>query len=227
MLALMDKPPTDWDRVAKNIEDRVLGALLLLLAALVMALVALRGTPQQQRPHLVQAAPLTASTTSWSSVLKFRSMYTDADRRLRRQSSSPGTTPRVTPRRPLHPQDQPRRAAAAHQRRQWARCRSWVRVRTRPRPRPNPTLPGSSSTTTTPAIGMKPGVTGWAQINGWRGETDTHEKIQRRVEADLLLHRQLVGAVRPLHHRHDAAGAVVAQERLLRAAMARAAHCHR
>jgi lipopolysaccharide/colanic/teichoic acid biosynthesis glycosyltransferase len=32
---------------------------------------------------------------------------------------------------------------------------------------------------------MKPGVTGWAQINGWRGETDTHEKIQRRVEADL------------------------------------------
>ncbi len=32
---------------------------------------------------------------------------------------------------------------------------------------------------------MKPGVTGWAQINGWRGETDTHEKIQRRVESDL------------------------------------------
>ncbi len=32
---------------------------------------------------------------------------------------------------------------------------------------------------------VKPGVTGWAQINGWRGETDTHEKIQRRVEADL------------------------------------------
>jgi len=32
---------------------------------------------------------------------------------------------------------------------------------------------------------VKPGVTGWAQINGWRGETDTHEKIQRRVESDL------------------------------------------
>ncbi len=32
---------------------------------------------------------------------------------------------------------------------------------------------------------VKPGVTGWAQVNGWRGETDTHEKIQRRVEADL------------------------------------------
>ena len=32
---------------------------------------------------------------------------------------------------------------------------------------------------------VKPGITGWAQINGWRGETDTHEKIQRRVEHDL------------------------------------------
>ncbi|WP_296570637.1 undecaprenyl-phosphate glucose phosphotransferase [Phreatobacter sp.] len=32
---------------------------------------------------------------------------------------------------------------------------------------------------------VKPGITGWAQINGWRGETDTPEKIQRRVEHDL------------------------------------------
>jgi lipopolysaccharide/colanic/teichoic acid biosynthesis glycosyltransferase len=32
---------------------------------------------------------------------------------------------------------------------------------------------------------VKPGITGWAQINGWRGETDTDEKIQRRVEHDL------------------------------------------
>jgi Undecaprenyl-phosphate glucose phosphotransferase len=32
---------------------------------------------------------------------------------------------------------------------------------------------------------VKPGITGWAQVNGWRGETDTEEKIQRRVEHDL------------------------------------------
>ena len=32
---------------------------------------------------------------------------------------------------------------------------------------------------------VKPGITGWAQVNGWRGETDTFEKIQRRVEYDL------------------------------------------
>jgi Undecaprenyl-phosphate glucose phosphotransferase len=32
---------------------------------------------------------------------------------------------------------------------------------------------------------VRPGITGWAQINGWRGETDTPEKIQNRVQYDL------------------------------------------
>ena len=32
---------------------------------------------------------------------------------------------------------------------------------------------------------VKPGITGWAQINGWRGETDTLDKMEKRVEYDL------------------------------------------
>lgn len=32
---------------------------------------------------------------------------------------------------------------------------------------------------------MKPGITGWAQVNGYRGETDTLEKMEKRVEYDL------------------------------------------
>ena len=32
---------------------------------------------------------------------------------------------------------------------------------------------------------VKPGITGWAQIHGWRGVTDTVEKLQKRVEHDL------------------------------------------
>jgi putative colanic acid biosysnthesis UDP-glucose lipid carrier transferase len=32
---------------------------------------------------------------------------------------------------------------------------------------------------------VRPGITGWAQVNGHRGETDTVEKMQARVEYDL------------------------------------------
>ena len=32
---------------------------------------------------------------------------------------------------------------------------------------------------------VKPGITGWAQVNGWRGETDTLEKMIQRVAHDI------------------------------------------
>jgi lipopolysaccharide/colanic/teichoic acid biosynthesis glycosyltransferase len=32
---------------------------------------------------------------------------------------------------------------------------------------------------------VKPGITGWAQVNGWRGETEIVEQITKRVEHDL------------------------------------------
>ncbi|MBU2870029.1 undecaprenyl-phosphate glucose phosphotransferase [Colwellia sp. E2M01] len=32
---------------------------------------------------------------------------------------------------------------------------------------------------------IKPGITGWAQINGWRGETDTIDKMEMRIKYDL------------------------------------------
>lgn len=32
---------------------------------------------------------------------------------------------------------------------------------------------------------VKPGITGWAQVNGWRGETDTVDKMEMRIRFDL------------------------------------------
>ena len=37
---------------------------------------------------------------------------------------------------------------------------------------------------------VRPGLTGWAQVNGWRGETDTLDKMEKRVEYDLDYLRQ-------------------------------------
>jgi lipopolysaccharide/colanic/teichoic acid biosynthesis glycosyltransferase len=32
---------------------------------------------------------------------------------------------------------------------------------------------------------VRPGLTGWAQVHGWRGETDTEEKMRQRIQHDL------------------------------------------
>ena len=32
---------------------------------------------------------------------------------------------------------------------------------------------------------IKPGITGWAQVNGFRGETNTLEQMEKRVEYDI------------------------------------------
>lgn len=37
---------------------------------------------------------------------------------------------------------------------------------------------------------VKPGITGWAQVNGWRGETDTLDKMEQRVKFDIDYLRQ-------------------------------------
>ncbi len=33
---------------------------------------------------------------------------------------------------------------------------------------------------------VRPGITGWAQVKGWRGDTTTIEKAQKRIECDLF-----------------------------------------
>ena len=42
---------------------------------------------------------------------------------------------------------------------------------------------------------IKPGITGWAQINGWRGETDTLEKMEKTRRVRPALYSSLVAAV--------------------------------
>ncbi|HED17707.1 MAG TPA: undecaprenyl-phosphate glucose phosphotransferase, partial [Gammaproteobacteria bacterium] len=32
---------------------------------------------------------------------------------------------------------------------------------------------------------VRPGITGWAQVNGWRGETETQDKMEERIQCDL------------------------------------------
>ena len=182
MLAAMDRPLTDWDRAIKNLEDRILGAMILLLAAPVMALVALAVRLDSKGPVLFKQRRF-GFNNELIEIYKFRSMYSDmADAAAAKLVTR--DDPRVT------------RVGRFIRRTSLDELPQLFNVlkgeMSLVGPRPHATEAKADADLYQSIVAgyyarhrMKPGVTGWAQINGWRGETDTHEKIQRRVELDL------------------------------------------
>ena len=184
VLDVVDKPITDWDVVMKWLFDQVVGSLLLLLRFAAHADHRDRHQARQPRPDFLQAEALRLQQRADRGL----QVPLDVRGQVRRHGLQAGAAQRPArhPGRRLHPQDLARRAAAAHQRRVQGQP-----VAGRPAPARDPRQGRRTASTTrrstaiSRAIACKPGITGWAQINGWRGETDTHEKIQRRVEHDL------------------------------------------
>ena len=182
MLAVMDKPLSDWDRVMKNVEDRVLGGLLLLLAAPVMALVAIALRLDSKGPIFFRQRRY-GFNNEMIEVYKFRSMYVDkldatASRLVTRDDPRVTRVGRFIRRTSLDELPQLFNVLRGQM--------SLVG------PRPHATGARAERDLYEDVVQeyfarhrVKPGVTGWAQVSGWRGETDTHEKLQRRVEHDL------------------------------------------
>ncbi|SFV38621.1 undecaprenyl-phosphate glucose phosphotransferase [Hyphomicrobium facile] len=182
MLAVMDKPLSDWDRVLKNVEDRVLAALLLLLVSPIMALVALAVRLDSKGPIFFRQKRY-GFNSEVIEVLKFRSMYVEMQDDTASKQVTRGD-PRVTP------------VGRFIRRTSLDELPQLINVlkgeMSLVGPRPHATGAKAERDLYENVVQgyfarhrMKPGVTGWAQINGWRGETDTHEKLVRRVEHDL------------------------------------------
>ena len=180
VLDVYDRPITDWDVVMKWLFDKTVGGLALLLLSPVMLLVALAIKLDSRGPVLFKQKRY-GFNNELIEVYKFRSMYTD---------KSDATAAKLVTK------DDPRvgriiRKTSLDELPQLFNV-LFVGNLSLVGPRPHAVNAKAEEQRYDEAVDgyfarhrVKPGITGWAQINGWRGETDTHEKIQKRVEHDL------------------------------------------
>ncbi len=183
VLDVLDQPITDWDVVMKWLFDKVVGGLALLALSPVMALVALAVRLDSRGPALFKQKRY-GFNNELIEVYKFRSMYTE---------KSDATASKLVTK------DDPRVTRVGRFIRKTSLDELpqlfnvvFVGNLSLVGPRPHAVHAKAEEKLYDEAVDgyfarhrVKPGITGWAQINGWRGETDTHEKIQRRVEHDL------------------------------------------
>jgi Undecaprenyl-phosphate glucose phosphotransferase len=182
-LDVIDKPIADWDVVAKFLFDRLLGGLLLILALPIMALVALAVRLDSKGPALFKQRRF-GFNNELIEVYKFRSMYTDKTDSNAARLVTKGD-PRVT------------RVGRFIRKTSLDELPQLFNVAVRGNlslvgPRPHAVQAKAEDRLYEQVVDgyfarhkVKPGITGWAQISGWRGETDTAEKIQQRVDHDL------------------------------------------
>jgi len=181
-LALFDKPLSDWNAFLKAAEDRVLGTLLLIGLSPIMALVALAVKLDSKGPVLFRQNRY-GFNNELIGVYKFRSMYTDMADANASKLVTKGD-PRVT---------RVGRFIRKTSLDELPQLFNVVRGElSLVGPRPHAQQAKADSQLYHDVVEgyfarhkLKPGITGWAQVNGWRGETDTVEKIEQRVAYDL------------------------------------------
>ena len=182
-LDVFEAPITDWDLVMKWLFDRVVGGLCLLLALPVMALVALAIKLDSPGPVLFRQKRF-GFNNERIDVFKFRSLYHhQADPTASKVVTK--NDPRVT------------RVGRFIRKTSLDELPQLFNVVFKGNlslvgPRPHAVQGKLQTRLFDEAVDgyfarhrVKPGITGWAQINGWRGEIDNEEKIQKRVEFDL------------------------------------------
>ncbi|MEQ8479873.1 MAG: undecaprenyl-phosphate glucose phosphotransferase [Hoeflea sp.] len=182
MLDIFDRPITDWDSVAKRAFDIFFSLVAIALLWPVMIATAIAIKLDSKGPVLFKQKRH-GFNNEVVDVFKFRSMYTDQCDPSARAAVSKGD-PRVT---------------------KVGRFIRKTSIDELPQffnvlrgdlslvgPRPHAVVAAAHDRLFAEVVDgyfarhrVKPGVTGWAQINGWRGEIDNDEKIKQRTACDL------------------------------------------
>ena len=182
LLAVFDRPLSAWNDFLKGVVDRIIAFAAIIALSPVLAAVALAVRFESKGPVIFKQKRY-GFNNELIEVYKFRSMYTD--------KTDASATKLVT-------KNDPRVTGVG-------RIIRKTSLDELPQlfnvlkgqlslvgPRPHATQAKAAGGLYDEVVDgyfarhkVRPGITGWAQINGWRGETDTVEKIAQRVKHDL------------------------------------------
>jgi Undecaprenyl-phosphate glucose phosphotransferase len=182
VLLMDERPLKDWRAARKAAFDIVIGFLLLVILSPLLALIALAIRLDSPGPVLFRQPRLGFNNRLFT-CYKFRSMHHRMTDLLGDRQATRGDA-RIT------------------------RLGKWLRALSLDElpqllnvlkgdmslvgPRPHPPNTKAEDKLFTDVVAkyafrhrVKPGITGWAQVNGWRGETRTLDQIENRVACDL------------------------------------------
>lgn len=178
MIEVIDSPLSGWSIMLKWMEDKILSGILLFIFLPVLLCVALAIKLESKGPVLFKQKRFGYNNRVFE-IYKFRSMYCDnEDKKTTIQASK--EDPRIT------------RVGKFIRRTSLDELPQLLNVflgsMSLVGPRPHAVDHNEEYSTLIDGYfarhRVKPGITGWAQVNGFRGETDTLDKMEGRVDYD-------------------------------------------
>ena len=183
VMTLFERPISGFDQVTKRAEDLILGALFIAITSPILLLTALAIKLDSRGPIFFRQEREGFNNHRFR-IWKFRSMHVDhcEDDNIRQARRDDQRITRV---------GRFIRRTSLDELPQLFNVMTGEMSLVGPRPHAPSTRAGDrvfSDVVKTYAARhkVKPGITGWAQVCGWRGETDTEEKLLKRLEHDLF-----------------------------------------
>ena len=184
MWQLAHRPIRRWGRVVKAVQDKVFGAVLLLIVSPVMLVVAIAIRIDSPGPIFFRQRRHGWNNTEFD-VWKFRTMTWTAG------------TPASGAQQTLRGDQRVTRLGRTLRKTSLDELPQLFNVlrgeMSLVGPRPHPVVMRTQEKLAGEIVAeyahrhrVKPGITGWAQVNGWRGATETAEQVCKRVEHDLF-----------------------------------------
>ena len=182
VMTLFERPISGFDHLIKKIEDWVLAVLITILVSPVLLIAAIAIKLDSPGPVFFRQ-PREGFNNRNFRIWKFRSMHTELSQEDNINQAEKDD-PRITRVGRIM------RRSSLDELPQLFNVLSGEMSLVGPRPHAASTkagerLFGDVVATYASRHKVKPGITGWAQVCGWRGQTDTEDKLVRRLEHDL------------------------------------------